>query len=76
MKAPRGCLSNPGREADFVVLDWAATPELDWRMERTQSLAERLFALMILGDERCVVATHVMGERVFQRTRPDYQPGH
>jgi guanine deaminase len=54
----------PGREADFVVLDWAATPELAWRMERTRSLAERLFALMILGDERCVVATHVMGERV------------
>ncbi len=65
----------PGREADFVVLDWAATPELAWRMEHTQSLAERLFALMILGDERCVVATHVMGERVFQRIRPGYQPG-
>ena len=27
-------------------------------------LAERLFALMMLGDERCVVATHVMGEKV------------
>lgn len=63
---------SPGQEADFVVLDWAATPELDWRMERTQSLAERLFALMILGDERCVVATYVMGERVFQRIRPGY----
>ena len=57
----------PGREADFVVLDWAATPELAWRMERTRSLAERLFALMILGDERCVVATHVMGERVWSK---------
>ena len=53
----------PGHEADFTVLDWTATPELAWRMDNTHSLAERLFALMILGDERCVVATHVMGER-------------
>ena len=57
----------PGREADFIALDWAATPELAWRMERCQTLAERLFALMMLGDERCVVATHVMGEAAFVR---------
>ena len=57
----------PGREADFIALDWAATPELAWRMERCQTLAERLFALMMLGDERCVVATHVMGEVAFVR---------
>ena len=57
----------PGREADFIALDWAATPELAWRMERCQGLTERLFALMTLGDERCVVATHVMGEVAFVR---------
>ena len=57
----------PGREADFIALDWAATPELAWRMERCQTLAERLFALMMLGDERCVVATHVMGEAAWVR---------
>ena len=57
----------PGREADFIALDWAATPELAWRMERCQSLTERLFALMMLGDERCVVATHVMGAVAFVR---------
>ena len=57
----------PGREADFIALDWAATPELAWRMERCQGLAERLFALMMLGDERCVVATHVMGAVAFVR---------
>ena len=53
--------------ADFIALDWAATPELAWRMERCQGLAERLFALMMLGDERCVVATHVMGAVAFVR---------
>ena len=63
------CIGNfqPGREADFVVLEWAATPELAWRLERCTSLAERLFALMMLGDERCVVATHVMGEAAWVR---------
>ncbi len=63
------CIGNfePGREADFIVLDWAATPELAWRIEHCRSLAERLFALTILGDDRCVVATHVLGEAAWQR---------
>jgi len=51
-----------GREADFVVLDPLATPLLAHRMARAETLSERLFALMMLGDERCVVATHVLGE--------------
>lgn len=56
----------PGKEADFVVLDPRATPELDFRLKGSESLAERLFAMMILGDERCVAATHVMGKAVFR----------
>ncbi|MDR2093088.1 MAG: guanine deaminase [Azoarcus sp.] len=51
-----------GREADFVVLDPEATPLLAWRNARAATLAERLFALMMLGDERCVAATHLLGE--------------
>ncbi len=57
----------PGKEADFVVLDWTPTQEMDWRMMRAKSLTERLFALLILGDERCVVATHILGEARFLR---------
>ncbi len=53
----------PGKEADFVVLDLGATPLLALRTSRAESLEERLFALMILGDDRAVVATHVQGER-------------
>lgn len=52
----------PGKEADFVVLDPRATPELDFRLKGGEGLAERLFAMMILGDERCVMATHIMGK--------------
>lgn len=54
----------PGKEADFTVLDFAATPVLARRTEVAADFAERLFALMILGDERAVAATYVMGHRV------------
>lgn len=52
----------PGKEADCVVLDPVRIPELGWRVARAETLSERLFALMMLGDERCVVQTYVMGK--------------
>ena len=57
----------PGKEADFVVLDPAATPLRARRNAQAASLEERLFLLMMLGDDRSVHATHVMGERVHHR---------
>jgi guanine deaminase len=57
----------PGKEADFVVLDLAATPLLERRMQRAATVDERLFALIILGDDRCVEATYLMGERRHDR---------
>ena len=58
-----------GKEADFVVLDLEATDLLALRMQQAESLEDRLFALMMLGDDRCVQATHVMGQRQYQRGR-------
>lgn len=54
-----------GHEADFVVIDWAATPLQRLRMTLAETLEEKLFALMILGDDRNIVATHVMGQKLF-----------
>lgn len=51
-----------GRDADFVVLDPAATSVLAQRT--ATSLADRLFALFTLGDERAVRATYVRGRQV------------
>ncbi|MBD0711566.1 guanine deaminase [Streptomyces sp. CBMA291] len=51
-----------GREADFVVLDWAATPLLKRRTEAARTFRERLFALATLGDDRAVKQTYVLGE--------------
>jgi len=56
-----------GKEADFVVLDLQATDLMALRMRNAQSLEDKLFALMMLGDDRCVQATHVMGQRQYSR---------
>jgi guanine deaminase len=57
----------PGQEADFVVLDCAATPLLA-RRTANADLATRLFALQILGDERAIARTYVMGRCAWKRT--------
>ena len=59
-----------GKEADFVVLDLGASELLARRIERASSLDERLFALMMLGDDRNLQATHVMGKPLYKRTTP------
>jgi len=53
-----------GRFADLVVLDPHATPVMARRQELSESLADVLFSLMLLGDDRSVRATYVAGERL------------
>jgi guanine deaminase len=60
----------PGKEADFIVLDTQATPLLKLRSPTAiapglDELASQLFALMILGDDRAVKSTYVAGQRVY-----------
>ncbi|MBI3528458.1 MAG: guanine deaminase [Betaproteobacteria bacterium] len=55
----------PGREADFVVLRMDSTPLIARRMKTARTPAEKLFALMMLGDDREVGATYIMGNRVW-----------
>ena len=52
----------PGREADFIVVDFAGSELLARRIERCETLEERLFALMMLGDDRHIESTWLMGE--------------
>jgi guanine deaminase len=56
----------PGQEADFIVLDTAATPLLA-RRTAGQPLHDRLFALQVLGDDRAVAHTYVAGRCVHSR---------
>ncbi|MBL8484949.1 MAG: guanine deaminase [Rhodocyclaceae bacterium] len=52
----------PGKEADFIVLDPAATPLLARRMASAASLEEKLFLWLTLGDDRAIRATYILGE--------------
>jgi guanine deaminase len=52
----------PGQEADFIILDTAATPLLARRCAGA-ALHDRLFALQVLGDDRAIAATYLRGRR-------------
>jgi guanine deaminase len=54
-----------GTEADFVVLDYASTPLLKYRLAQAKNIEEKLFALMMLGDDRSIKNTYVMGKPIF-----------
>ena len=58
----------PGKEADVLLLDPRATPLLARRTGIARDWRERLFALLMLGDERAVAETRVLGE--LARTGP------
>jgi guanine deaminase len=69
----------PGKEADFVALDWTAGPRAQsWHQSlmaagkapRTvDQAADLLFGIMMVGDDRCVAETWVMGKRLYKRKR-------
>ncbi|MEJ1969934.1 MAG: guanine deaminase [Rhizomicrobium sp.] len=57
----------PGKEADFLVLDLGATPLLKRRTAAARTPEEILFALAMLGDDRAVAHTYIAGARAFSR---------
>ena len=56
-----------GNDADFVVLDYKATPLLDYRLQQSNSIEETLFVLTTLGDDRTIRQTFAAGACVHQR---------
>ena len=52
----------PGKEADFIVLDDKATPLIKRRMAFTNEIEEKIFVFIMLGDDRVINATYIMGE--------------
>jgi guanine deaminase len=67
----------PGKEADLVVLDWNAGPlAQSWRQsltvgeggpETVEQAADLLFGLMMVGDDRAVAETWVMGRKLYEK---------
>jgi guanine deaminase len=71
----------PGKEADFVALDWTAGPyALAWHQALTTTAdtpatideaAELLFGVMAVGDDRNVAETWVAGQCVYRKQAAD-----
>jgi guanine deaminase len=58
----------PGKEADFALLDPAATPLLARRTALRDDPLDVFFALMTLGDDRAIAATYAGGKLVHSRS--------
>lgn len=52
-----------GKEADFLVIDESATPVMSRRLTQQTDWKDRLFSLLMLGDDRCIEQTWILGER-------------
>ena len=69
---------NPGKEADFVALDWNAGPMAQpWHQslvvgdggpKTVEEAADLLFAVMMVSDERAVDETWIMGKRLYKKS--------
>lgn len=54
----------PGKSADFLVLDLHATPLLSMRSDRASSLEDLLAGLIFMGDDRAVRQAFIAGMEV------------
>lgn len=54
-----------GKEADFVMLDVRKASITDRRLSATSDVAEILFALLMLGDDRQIAASYLMGRPAY-----------
>ncbi len=63
----------PDRDADFIVVDYGCTPLMKRRLSKCKTLDEKLFALMILGDDRAIAETWVAGKCLQRKTRAPSQ---
>ena len=57
-----------GYEADMVVIDLRSRPLLAERVAAAKSIADVLFAQMILADDRAIKAVYLAGRRVASRS--------
>ncbi len=60
-----------GSEADLVVLDSHATAAMDLRMETVRTLAEELFVLQTMADDRAIAGVYAAGKACHPDLRDD-----
>jgi guanine deaminase len=59
-----------GSVADLCVWDWAGSDVAKARQQRARNLHEKVFAWIMLGDERDLIECRVAGERRHRRVEP------
>lgn len=64
------CFAN-GAPADFVVVKWRNNELLSHRLESTANDNERLFATIILGDDRIISSTYVAGKNIYNQSNKE-----
>jgi guanine deaminase len=57
-----------GKEADFVIMDLKATPLIARRLKSVKRMRALLFAIMVMGDDRMIAHTFVMGKKAHSKT--------
>jgi len=63
-----------GKEADFIVIDPAATLYMQYRREKVTDIFELLFILMTLGCDPNIHATYIFGEAAYlKKEKKDYK---
>ena len=60
-----------GADADIVVLDSSGKSAMEYRMRTATSLAEELFILQTMGDDRCVAEVYVAGKAMKGKGKAD-----
>ncbi len=58
-----------GKEADFTILDFNCTPLMALKQQHCKTLREKLFAMIMLADDRAVAATVVAGQCLHERDK-------
>ena len=51
-----------GADADIVVLDSSGKSAMEYRMRTATTLAEELFILQTMGDDRCIAEVYIAGK--------------
>jgi len=57
----------PGKEADFIVVDLNATEIISQKNKISSSIKETLFNLITLGDDRLIDEVYIMGQRTYKK---------
>ncbi|MBE9059631.1 guanine deaminase [cf. Phormidesmis sp. LEGE 11477] len=62
-----------GKEADFIVLNLRSTPLMAFRNSAgvptsLGELSDRVFSLIMMGDDRAIEAVHILGELAYEQT--------